>query len=91
MAKTRPALVISPNVLNRMLSTVVVVPLTTKHRSYPGRIRTMLGGITADACFGQIQTLPKTALQPRAIRRANDRERSHFTAALRELYLTSSS
>jgi mRNA interferase MazF len=91
MAKTRPALVISPNVLNRMLSTVVVVPLTTKHRTYPGRIRTVLSGIAADACFDQIQTLPNTALQPRAIRRATDRERRQFNAALTELYLTSSS
>ncbi|MFZ9527604.1 MAG: type II toxin-antitoxin system PemK/MazF family toxin [Schleiferiaceae bacterium] len=91
MAKTRPALVISPNVLNRMLRTVVVVPLTTKHRTYPGRIRTMLSGIPADVCFDQIQTLPNTALQPRAIRWATERERRHFNVALSELYLTSSS
>ena len=91
MAKIRPALVISPNVLNRMLRTVVVVPLTTKRRTYPGRISTKLSGIDADVCFDQIQTLPKSALQPHGIRRATDRERLKFTDALTELYLTSTS
>jgi len=36
--KTRPCLVISPDEMNRHISTVIVAPMTTKGRPYPTRI-----------------------------------------------------
>jgi len=36
--KNRPCLVISPDELNRNISTVIVAPMTTKGRNYPTRV-----------------------------------------------------
>ncbi|MBV9692326.1 MAG: type II toxin-antitoxin system PemK/MazF family toxin, partial [Alphaproteobacteria bacterium] len=41
MQKTRPCVVVSPNESNTMLRTVVIAPLTSKPRSYPGRVGVM--------------------------------------------------
>jgi len=37
--KTRPCLVVSPDEMNRSMSTLVVAPLTTVSRNYPTRVR----------------------------------------------------
>ncbi len=36
--KTRPCLIISPNEMNRFVSTVIVAPMTIKVRKYPTRV-----------------------------------------------------
>ena len=36
--KNRPCLIISPDEMNRFISTVLVAPMTTKGRDYPTRI-----------------------------------------------------
>ena len=37
--KTRPALIVSPDEMNRQIETVIVAPMTTKGRAYPTRSR----------------------------------------------------
>jgi len=36
--KIRPCLIISPDEMNRHISTVIVAPMTTKGRPYPTRV-----------------------------------------------------
>jgi mRNA interferase MazF len=36
--KTHPAVIISPDEMNRNISSVIIAPMTTKGRSYPTRI-----------------------------------------------------
>jgi len=36
--KTRPCLVVSPDEMNRYISTVIVAPMTSKGRNYPSRV-----------------------------------------------------
>lgn len=36
--KTRPCLVISPDVMNNNISTVIIAPMTTKSHAYPTRV-----------------------------------------------------
>ena len=36
--KTRPCLVISPDEMNKRISTVIIAPMTTKGQAYPSRI-----------------------------------------------------
>ena len=91
MAKTRPALLLSPTALNNVLATVVVVPLTTTIRPYPSRFETTLNGVRASVCLDQIQTVPKNALSPRKIRRASRGEARRVEEVLRRIYLSSSS
>lgn len=59
--KTRPAIIVSPDDLNRHLRTVIVVPLTTG-RSYPFRIPTSIDGKEGVAAIDQIRTVDKRRL-----------------------------
>ena len=38
MRKTRPAVIISPNEMNKYLNTIVIAPITISSKSYPTRI-----------------------------------------------------
>lgn len=44
MRKTRPVVVLSPDVMNVRSNTVVVAPLTSSPRTYPTRVRVKLDG-----------------------------------------------
>jgi mRNA interferase MazF len=60
--KTRPCLVISPDEMNRNISTVIIAPMTTKGRSYPTRIDCMFEGKEGQIILDQIRTVDKTRL-----------------------------
>ena len=62
--KTRPAVIVSPDELNKHLQTVIVVPLTTG-RSYPFRIPTKVQGKPGVAAIDQIRTVDKKRLVKR--------------------------
>lgn len=59
--KTRPAVIVSPDELNKHLSTVIVVPLTTG-RSYPFRPFTNIGDTQGIAAIDQIRAVDKRRL-----------------------------
>jgi mRNA interferase MazF len=49
IARTRPALVVSDDAMNRILHTVVVCPVTSRlHPRWPSRVRTTIAGREAD-------------------------------------------
>lgn len=60
--KTRPAVIISPNVMNDNLSTVIVAPLTSTIRSYPTRVDCIVNGKAGQIALDQIRTVDKTRL-----------------------------
>lgn len=60
--KTRPCLVISPNEMNRNISTVIVAPMTTKGRIYPTRIACTFQGKSGQIILDQIRTIDKERL-----------------------------
>jgi mRNA interferase MazF len=58
IAKTRPVVVISLDVLNRVLDTVVVCPLTTKlHPGWRSRLPVKCAGKPAEIAVDQIRTI----------------------------------
>jgi len=57
--KTRPCLIISPNEMNRFISTVIVAPMTTKGRNYPTRIQCIFQGKKGQIILDQIRTVDK--------------------------------
>lgn len=58
IAKTRPVVVVSLDVLNRVLDTVVVCPLTTKlHPGWRSRLPVRCAGKTAEIAVDQIRTI----------------------------------
>jgi mRNA interferase MazF len=60
--KTRPYLVISPDEMNRNISTVIIAPMTTKGSSYPTRVDCKFQGKEGQIVLDQIRTVDKTRL-----------------------------
>ena len=63
--KTRPCVVISPDEMNRHISTVIVAPLTSKGNDYPSRIRPTFQGKRGQVVLDQIRTIDKARLVKR--------------------------
>lgn len=70
-SKRRPALVISPNVRNRLASDVLVIPASTTLRPAPTHVKLAkgIGGVPRDSVLKceQITTLPKHLLSEAAL------------------------
>jgi mRNA interferase MazF len=63
MAKTRPAVIVSLDVLNQRLQTVTVCPLTSEiHPTWRSRLQVRCGGRPAAVAVDQIRTLSKARL-----------------------------
>ena len=63
IAKTRPAVVISDDAMNRFLDTIVVCPLTSRlHHRWPSRIQTTVAGSPAEIAVDQIRAVDKTRM-----------------------------
>lgn len=60
--KTRPCLIISPDEMNRNISTVIIAPMTTKGRNYPSRIPCLFQGKKGQIILDQIRTIDKERL-----------------------------
>jgi len=59
MRKTRPAVIVSPNELNRCLSTVIVAPMTTNVRNWPCRVAVSFSGKHGEIALDQLRTIDK--------------------------------
>ncbi|MFQ5616394.1 MAG: type II toxin-antitoxin system PemK/MazF family toxin [Anaerolineales bacterium] len=61
--KTRPVVIVSDDVMNKFLETVVACPLTTKlHPRWRSRIQTVCKGQRAEIAVDQIRTISKSRL-----------------------------
>lgn len=60
--KTRPCLIISPDVMNQYIATVIVAPMTTKGRPYPTRVECSFQGKNGQIVLDQIRTVDKVRL-----------------------------
>jgi mRNA interferase MazF len=60
--KTRPCVIISPDELNRPLSTVLVAPLTSAFKSYPFRVNCTVQGKAGSIAIDQIRCIDKSRL-----------------------------
>ena len=57
--KTRPCLVVSPNVMNKHLHTLIVAPLTSSEKNYPSRLRTNFKGRPGEICFDHLKSIDR--------------------------------
>lgn len=64
-AKTRPCVVVSPDELNRAVSTVIIAPMTTIRRGWPTRVETTFQGKTGEIALDQIRAVDKSRLVKR--------------------------
>ena len=60
--KTRPCAIISPDEMNRNISTVIIAPMTTKGRVYPTRVICLFQGKDGQIVLDQIRTVDKSRL-----------------------------
>ncbi len=62
ISKIRPCLVVSPNVVNTYMNTIVVIPFTSKPKEYPFRIVTNHKNISGELCFDHIKSIDKSRI-----------------------------
>src|SRR4030042_5566944 len=60
--KTRPCVIISPDEMNRNISTVIIAPVTSKLRNYPTRVPCKVEGKQGQIVLDQIRTVDKIRL-----------------------------
>jgi mRNA interferase MazF len=63
--KTRPALIVSPDEINRHIGTVIVAPMTTKGRSYPSRVSITFRKKKGEIVLDQLRAVDKRRLVKR--------------------------
>ncbi len=83
--KTRPCLIVSPDVMNRHLTTVIVAPMTTRGRDYPTRIACAFQGKRGQVVLDQLRTADKARLVKR-LGRIGPPVRAAVLAGLAELF-----
>ena len=62
LQKTRPSLIISPDEMNKNLSTVIIAPMTTKMRAWPSRVEVEFSKKTGQIALDQIRAIDKQRL-----------------------------
>lgn len=60
--KTRPCVVISPDVSNKLLNTVLIAPLTSTIRNLPMRFEVEVENKKGSVCLDQIRCVDKSRL-----------------------------
>ena len=60
--KTRPCLIVSPDEMNRHISTVIVAPMTTKGTGYPTRVNCHFRYKDGQIVLDQLRTVDKRRL-----------------------------
>ena len=64
-SKTRPCVVVSPDELNRAVSTVIIAPMTTVRRGWPTRVELTFQSKTGEIALDQIRAVDKARLVKR--------------------------
>ncbi len=62
---TRPCVIISPDEMNRHISTVIVAPMTTRGRDYPTRVSCRFQRKRGQIVLDQLRTVDKVRLVKR--------------------------
>lgn len=65
MRKVRPAVIISPDAMNKNLKTVLVAPLTHTIKGFPSRVPSNFGGHKGEIVLDQIRGVDKARLKHR--------------------------
>lgn len=83
--KTRPCVVVSPDEMNRHISTVIVAPMTSKGRPYPTRVGCRFEDRDGQVVLDQIRTVDKVRLT-RKLGRVGRQTQQAILAALAEMF-----
>jgi len=64
-AKIRPCVIVSPDELNRAISTVIIAPMTTVRRGWPTRVEVEFQGKNGEIALDQVRAVDKIRLVKR--------------------------
>ena len=65
MQKMRPCVVISPDEMNRYISTVIIAPMTSTQQDYPSRVNVTFQRKKGQVVVDQIRTVDRSRLVKR--------------------------
>jgi mRNA interferase MazF len=86
IAKTRPVVVVSMDVLNEVLSTITICPLTSQlHPGWRSRVQIRCAGKAAEIAVDQIRTISKQRLG-RKLDALSENEASVLRRVITEMY-----
>lgn len=86
MAKTRPVVIISLDILNEQLQTITVCPLTTQlHPSWRSRLGVRVGQRAVEIAVDQIRTISKSRLG-RKLGKLSERDAAALRRLITEMY-----
>ena len=89
IGKTRPAVIVSLDVLNRMLRTIVICPITSKlHPDWRTRRPVKVAGVPGEIAVDQIRTVSKARLGKR-LAALSARDAAALRRLLGEMYADS--
>lgn len=83
--KTRPCVVISPDEMNRNISTVIIAPMTTKGKQYPTRVVCRFQGKQGQIVLDQIRTVDRRRLVKKIDQISPDEQKA-LLATLAEMF-----
>jgi len=83
--KTRPCLILSPDEMNRFISTVIVAPLTTKGKNYPSRVSCVFQNKNGQIVLDQLRTVDKKRLEKR-LGKISPKAQSAVILVLQEMF-----
>lgn len=83
--KTRPCLVVSPDVVNHNIATVIVAPMTTQGKAYPTRVPCRFKGKDGLIVLDQLRTVDKIRLV-RRLGRVSLETQKEVLAVLAEMF-----
>lgn len=82
--KTRPCVVVSPDEMNKNISTVIVAPMTTKSHPYPSRVEVNFGGKDGWVVLDQIRTVDRSRIVKK-LGKIKEQEVSRLKAVIKEM------
>lgn len=85
MQKTRPCVIVSPDEMNRNISTAIIAPLTSQGKVYPTRVPCYFQGKDGLVVLDQLRTVDKIRLVKR-LGRLQAGEQHALLAILAEMF-----
>lgn len=86
MQKTRPAIIISPNEMNKYLNTIVIAPMTSASKNYPTRIEVAYNNTMGWIVLDQIRTIDKQRIVKKLDKLA-EKDIERVKAVLKETFV----
>lgn len=86
MQKTRPAVIISPNEMNKYLNTIVIAPMTSSSKTYPTRVEIKHNKTKVWIVLDQIRTIDRIRVMKK-LDQLTDKEIERVKAILKETFV----